>query len=183
MKEAAKVYDSVLESAPQIKPQLWQRGLALYYAERFEDAVDQFNSHQTYNTQDVENAVWHLVCNAKVSSVDEARKKMIQIKRDTRIPMKQVFEMFAGAGSPELVLEAAGYDKDKVKPDSSIYHGLLYIGLFHEMNGDKEASIEWMKKALKYKPYIPGLMGHVAEGHLRARNAYPDQKPDQKAKQ
>ena len=173
MKEAAKVYDAMLEAVPSIKPQLWQRGLALYYCERFEDAVDQFDSHQTYNSQDVENAVWHLLCKARLSSIEEARKSMIQIKRDTRIPMKQVFDMFAGTGSPEEVLNAAGYSEEKSKRDGSIYHGLLYVGLFHEMNGDREASNDAMEKALKRKPYMTGLMGHVAEGHLRARKAYP----------
>lgn len=175
MKEAAKVYDQILESVPNLKPQLWQRGLALYYSERFKDAVDQFDSHQTYNSQDVENAVWHLLCKAKLSSIEEARKSMIQIKRDTRVPMKQVFDMFSGTGSPEEVLKAAGYNEEKTKRDSSIYHGLLYVGLFHEMNGDAKASSEAMVKALKHKPYMTGLMGHVAEGHLRARKAYPSE--------
>ncbi len=173
MKESAAVYDEVVEGIPDAKPQLWQRGLALYYAEEFEKGVDQFESHQTYNSQDVENSVWHLLCKAKVTSLAEAREEMIKIERDSRIPMKQVFEMFAGTGSPEAVLKACSYDPKKVMANSEIYHGLLYVGLFHEMMGDQEASNKSMTEALKFKPRIQGLMGHVAEGHLRARKAYP----------
>lgn len=173
MKSSALLYDDVLEDRPEIKPRLWQRGLALYYAEEFEKGVDQFDTHQEFNSQDVENSVWHLLCKSRISSVDEARKSMIQIERDTRIPMKQVFEMFAGKGSPQEVLDACGYVKGEERKDSSIYHGLIYVGLFHEMMGDQEASNNSMKEALKFKPIIPGLMGHVAEGHLRARKAYP----------
>ncbi len=173
MKNAAKLYDEILEVRPEIKPQLWQRGLALYYAEEFEKGVDQFDTHQTFNSQDVENSVWHMLCQSRLTSVDEARKGMIKIEQDTRIPMKQVFDMFAGAGTPQEVLDACGYEEGKQRRDSSIYHGLLYVGLFHEMMGDQEASNESMKEALGYKPHIAGLMGHVAEGHLRARKAYP----------
>lgn len=176
MKESSSVYDEVVEAIPQAKPQLWQRGLALYYADEFEKGVDQFESHQTYNSQDVENSVWHLLCQSNVTSVEEARKKMIKIERDSRIPMKQVFDMFAGTGSPEEVLKACEYDPENVKPNSEIYHGLLYVGLFHEMMGDQKASNESMTEALKFKPWIRGLMGHVAEGHLRVRKAYPAEK-------
>lgn len=173
MKGAAQVYDEVLEQRPDIKPQLWQRGLALYYAEEFEKGVDQFDTHQTYNSQDVENSVWQLLCQARLTSVEDARKSMIQIESDSRVPMEEVFNMFAGTGTPEEVITASGYDAEKVVRNGSTYHGWLYVGLFHEMMGDEDASIEAMKTALKCKPIIPSLMGNVAEGHLRVRNAYP----------
>jgi len=173
MKTSAEVYSKMLEIRPEIKPQLWQRGLALYYAERYEDGVDQFDTHQTHNSQDVENSVWQLLCKSKLSSVEEARKTMIQIEHDSRIPMKQVFDMFAGTGSPEEVIAASGYDAEKIQRNGTTYHAWLYVGLFHEMMGDQESSIDAMKTALKCKPFIPGLMGYVAEGHLRVRDAYP----------
>jgi len=173
MKESAEVYDEILEAYPDNKPELWQRGLALYYADEFEKGVDQFESHQTFNSQDVENSVWHLLCQSRLTSVDEARKKMIHIEKDSRVPMKQVFDMFAGTGSPEEVLDACGYEKGKPKLSNDIYHGLIYVGLFHEMTGNQKASNEAMIEALAYKPEMNGLMGHVAEGHLRARKAYP----------
>ena len=173
MKESAEVYDEVLTQQPDIKPQLWQRGLALYYAEQFEKGVDQFDTHQTYNSQDVENSVWHLLCQSRLTSVEEARKSMIQIEEDSRVPMKQVFDMFAGKGSPEQVIAASGYDEDNIVRNGSTYHGWLYVGLFHEMMGDQKAANEAMKTALKCKPIIPGLMGFVAEGHLRVRGDFP----------
>ena len=39
VEEAIKLYDSAIESNPASKPYLWQRGLALYYADRFADGV------------------------------------------------------------------------------------------------------------------------------------------------
>ena len=173
MKEAAEVYDEILEANPSYKPRFWQRGLALYYAEEYQKGVEQFESHQTFNSQDVENSVWHLLCQSRLTSVEKAREKMIKIEEDSRIPMKQVFDMFAGTGSPEEVLQACQYDKEDAKPDSAIYHGLIYIGLFHEMMGDQEASNNSMTEALRFVEPGRGLMSHVAEGHLRTRKAYP----------
>ena len=173
MKDSADVYNEILEAYPDKKPEFWQRGLALYYADEFASGVDQFESHQTYNSQDVENSVWHLLCQSRLTSVEEARKKMIHIEDDLRVPMKQVFEMFAGTGSPKEVLDASGYVKGKTRLSSEIYHGLIYVGLFHEMTGNQKASNESMIEALAHKPEMSGLMGHVAEGHLRARKAYP----------
>ena len=178
MKDSAEVYDEILAANPNSKPQFWQRGLALYYANEFEKGADQFESHQTYNSQDVENSVWHLLCQSRLTSVQEARKKMIPIEHDSRVPMKQVFDMFAGTGSPEEVLDACGYKKSKPKLSGQIYHGLIYVGLFHEMMGNQKASQESMIEALTHKPDMPGLMGHVAEGHLRARIAYPADQSD-----
>ena len=44
----------------------WQRGIALYYAGRYQDCREQFESHRTVNPDDVENAAWHfLVCCAR----------------------------------------------------------------------------------------------------------------------
>ena len=69
MDECIAAYDNVIRLQPSAEPRLWQRGLALYYADRFDDGVKQFETHQTVNSQDVENAVWHLLCAARVSDI------------------------------------------------------------------------------------------------------------------
>ena len=164
--ESALVFDRVLKRQPAIKPQLWQRGLALYYADRFSDGVDQFESHQTFNSQDVENAVWHMLCKAKISSVDEARKALIPIERDRRVPMPEVYELFAGRGSVESVIQAA---EASGRP-GAIYHGLLYVGLFHEMMGETEQSKAAIEKAVAVNPFEKtSFMGNVAATHAAVR--------------
>jgi len=49
-------FDRVVSLAPRSAPQLWQRGIALYYAGRFNDCRQQFELHRTVNPDDVENA-------------------------------------------------------------------------------------------------------------------------------
>ena len=164
--ESALAFDRVLKRQPALKPQLWQRGLALYYADRFSDGVDQFESHQTFNSQDVENAVWHMMCKAKILSVDAARKALIPIQRDRRVPMPEVYELFAGRGSVESVIQAA----DASGQPGAVYHGLLYVGLYHEMMGDTEKSKAAILKAVAANPFEKtSFMGNVAATHAAVR--------------
>src|SRR5688572_14783931 len=63
--ESAAGFDELVKLAPASAPQLWQRGIALYYAGRYKDCRTQFESHRTVNPNDVENAVWHFLCVAR----------------------------------------------------------------------------------------------------------------------
>jgi lipoprotein NlpI len=100
----------ILDLNPDERPHHWQRGIALYYAGRFEDGTKQFELHRTVNPEDVENAAWHFLCLARWKDVETARKSLIPIKGDTRIPMAQVHRLFAGKATAEDVLKAAAAD-------------------------------------------------------------------------
>jgi tetratricopeptide (TPR) repeat protein len=82
-------FDRSIELDPRSKPYLWQRGISLYYAGRFKDGAEQFEVHRTVNGNDVENSVWHYLCVARDSSLEEARKKLIPSAGDPRPPMMQ----------------------------------------------------------------------------------------------
>src|SRR4029078_11086863 len=68
--ESVTGFDLVVALAPQAAPQLWQRGIALYYAGRYQDCRAQFESHRTVNSDDVENAAWHFLCVARRDSTE-----------------------------------------------------------------------------------------------------------------
>jgi len=71
--ESAAGFDNLIKLVPDSAPQLWQRGIALYYAGRYKDCRAQFESHRTVNPNDVENAVWHFLCVTRESGVEKAR--------------------------------------------------------------------------------------------------------------
>ena len=62
---SAAAFDELAKVIPDQAPQLWQRGIALYYAGRYTDCRRQFESHRTVNPDDVENAAWHFLCVAR----------------------------------------------------------------------------------------------------------------------
>ena len=170
IKESLKYWDQEIALQPQRAPYHWQLGLALYYAGEFEKGVAQFVTHQTVNGHDVENAVWHFLCvtKAKEGSLEKARKNLIPIEGDTRIPMKQIHELFGGKGTAESVLAVS-----KTRNDLCYAH--LYLGLYEEALGDKEKSLAHIKKAaVDYK--MDHYMGRVAQVHYLVR------KPQESAK-
>jgi lipoprotein NlpI len=165
-KEAVEDFDAVLGLEPQSAPEHWRRGIALYYAGRFADGARQFETHRTANPEDVENAVWHYLCNAKATNKETARKQLIPVRKDARVPMKEVWDLFAGKLKPADVLAAA----EKVAADTdqgteARFYAHLYLALYYEAEGDAKKVVEHLTPAVeKYK--IGHYMWDVANAHL-----------------
>ena len=174
--DSVAAFDKVIELEPSIKPQLWQRGLALYYADRFADGRDQFETHQTVNTADVENAAWHFLCVARLEGVEGARKHFIPIEGDSRVPMKEVHQLFAGPGSEGAVLKAADSGDDEGRRNQLCY-AHLYLGLYYEALKDTAKAREHMLKAA-HEYSMDHYMGAVARVHLKVRGWDGDVKTD-----
>ena len=137
--ESCADFDKFLERMPQKAPQHWQRGISCYYAGRYEDGRKQFELHQTVNPNDVENAVWHFLCVARLSSLDKARAALLPIQEDRRVPMMQVYAVFAGKAKPEDVLAAAkgGYSSP-AELNHQLFYARFYLGLFYEASGNEK---------------------------------------------
>lgn len=172
-KESIADFDRFLELMPAQAPQHWQRGIALYYAGRFEDGRKQFELHQTVNSHDVENAVWHFLCVARASGVDKARAALIPIEGDARVPMAQVHALFAGKAKAEDVLTAAkAGDPPSGRLDNQLFYAHLYLGLYFEAIGNSERAREHiLKAATAFK--ADHYMGDVARVHAQVLRKKP----------
>ena len=91
---------------PNAKISHWQRGISYYYAGRFDDGRRQFEGYQDFDSNDVENAVWRFMCMARKDGIDKARKAILKIGNDKRVPMRQVYDLFKGDLKPDDVLKA-----------------------------------------------------------------------------
>ena len=165
--ESLAEFDAEIKADPARAPQHWQRGIALYYAGRFDDGRKQFESHREVNPNDVENAAWHFLCAAKASGVEAARAKLIPIDltRDTRVPMQQIYELFKGSGTEQDVLAAAQAGNPSAEQlKNNLCYAHLYLGLYADALGRKESEREHMHKAaLDFKQ--GHYMGLVAQVH------------------
>jgi lipoprotein NlpI len=166
-KESVAAFDKLIALAPEAKPQLWQRGLSLYYTGDFKAGREQFETHQTVNTADVENAAWHFICVARAENVEAARKALIPIEGDTRVPMKQVHELFAGKATVDDVLKAAESGEGEDLKNHRCY-AHLYLGLYFEALGDDAKAKEHMVKAAK-DFQMDHYMGKCAQVHVKLR--------------
>jgi lipoprotein NlpI len=161
--ESATRFDSLAKALPERAPHLWQRGIALYYAGRYDDCRRQFESHRAVNPADVENAAWHFLCVARADSPAKARAALLPVGPDARVPMVEVYEMFRGTRTPEQVLKAAG-----TAPDGQFF-GHLYLGLYFEAMGMKDRALEHITIAAADRfARAGGYMHMVARVHLRS---------------
>jgi lipoprotein NlpI len=158
--ESVAGFDTLASMDPDHAPQLWQRGIALYYAARYKDCQSQFESHRTVNPNDVENAAWHFVCVARAESPQRAKAALLPVGPDARPPMRQIYEMFRGELTPEGVMAAAGS-----RPEAQFY-AHLYIGLYAEALGNTAVALEHITAAADDRYAMGGYMHAVTKVHL-----------------
>jgi lipoprotein NlpI len=169
--EAVADFDAVLKAHPTFAPKHWRRGIALYYAGKHADGVKQFELHKTDNPQDVENAAWHYLCNVKVAGKDAARKALIAVTDDARVPMAEIQKLFAGQRKPEDVLAAAERVKAGTPEGTSArFYAHLYVGLWYEAEGEPKKVLEHLAAAVE-KHEVPDYMWDVGNAHLKAVKA------------
>lgn len=160
IEDAVAGFDELAGRQPQLAPRLWERGIALYYAGRYQDCREQFESHRRVNPADVENAAWHFLCVAKQESPARARELLLPVGRDGRSPMPQVYEMFQGTMTPGEVLESVTSEK------GSEFYAHLYLGLYYDAIGDSDSALEHVRIAAEDR-FGAGYMQSVARIHLR----------------
>ena len=104
-------------------------------------AARSLKSHRGVNPNDVENAVWHFLCVARAESAEAAKAALLPVGPDSRVPMRQIYEMFDGTLSPVQVLTAAG------QALAAKFFAHLYLGLYFEALGDAELALEHIELA------------------------------------
>lgn len=158
-------FDKYLELKPDQAAGHWMRGITCYYAGRFDEGRKQFEGYEKVDTDDVENAVWQFLCNARVVGIDKARAAMLKIGNDKRVPMMKVYALFRGEAKPEDVLKAAEEGKPSAAQlQKRLFYAHLYLGLYFEAVGDKKAAREHIRKAAEEFPDSQ-YMGDVARVH------------------
>lgn len=160
-------FDKYIELRPREAPHHWQRGISLYYAGRYNEGRKQFESHQTVNRHDVENAVWHFLCVARSEGLEKARSSLIPITDDARVPMKEVHALFAGMAKPEDVLVAAKAGNSPAAGlAQQLFYAHLYLGLYFEATQNEKLAREYIFKAAD-QAAANGYMGDVARVHAQ----------------
>jgi lipoprotein NlpI len=165
VEESIPDFDKSIELDPQVKPYLWQRGIALYYADKFEEGLAQFEIHRDVNPNDVENAFWHFLCNAKLHGVEAAEKDVLLAGFDNRAPLMQVQQLIQGKLKIEEVIAAS--EKGGVGTQANRYtkfYGYLYVGLYYDVIKDPDNAKKYLQLCIDQD--VPSYMGDVAKVHL-----------------
>lgn len=166
--ESVSDFDQHVKLSPKLEARQWERGISMYYAGKFKEGAAQFKLYQTYHDNDVENSAWRFLCVAKSKSIAEARKNLLPIKNDTRVPMMEIYKMLKGELSTEEVLKAAASKaSSESEKNSALFYANLYVGLLKEVEGDADESLKFILEAKKHK--ISHYMWDVANVHAALR--------------
>ena len=162
IRESVAAFDEIVKLAPRLAPELWQRGISLYYAGRFQDCRAQFELHRTVNPDDVENAAWHFLCVTRARTPAAARAALLPVGPDARKPMTEIYQMFRGTTTPDQVLAAGAASR------GAEFYAHLYVGLYFDVTGNRPRALEQLKlAALDRYALDGGYMHAVALVHLR----------------
>jgi len=169
VEEAITVYDQIISAQPSTKPYLWQRGLALYYADRFTDGAEQFAADVAVNPNDTEEQIWHLLCLAQVKSgLAAARQAALTVGTDRRPVMRSAQALFLGK-TDASELQAFSQTGDAGEK----FYANLYLGLYGEAGGDAAEARTRISQAVAGR-YAQGSgasdpMVELAKVHLQRR--------------
>ena len=163
--ESVSDFDRAILLRPEAAPHNWQRGIALYYAGRYDDGRRQFEQHQSVNPDDVENAVWHFLCTSREFGIEEARKRLMPIDGDSRVPMKEIHALYAGKGTPADVIRVAESGSPEAKAlRRQKFYAQLYLGLYYEATGEADKARDAIRQAIDLAD-PDDYMGDVAKVH------------------
>ena len=137
------------------------------YLGRYDECAAQFASFHAVDPGDVEDAAWHFFCVARGSSIERARRELLQAGPDPRIMRAQVYDLLRGALSPKDFIDLA----EASYPIAQFY-AHLYVGLYLEALGDRDGSLSHVKIAAddRYRLF-GGFMNVVAQVHVKIRTA------------
>ena len=176
IKESIADFDAYLKIRPNQDPYHWQRGISYYYSGEFKKGHEQFERHQTVNSNDVENAVWHFLCKLRATDFKTAQKALIPIKGDGRVPMMEVHALFAGKRTPKKVMaKAMAGEVNEARRARQVFYANLYLALWFEANGDAKQAAKYLVPAAAVADEH-GYMGDVARVHAILRKVKVPQK-------
>lgn len=131
--DSLRDFDLFIEQVPERANSQWERGITCYYANKFKAGSKQFEDYQKFHDNDVENAAWRYLCQMKFDGKEKARKAILPIKNDTRIPMMEIYHLFRGETTPEKVLkvlDSANSSGELAKRQTFDTH--LYLALYFD---------------------------------------------------
>ncbi|KAG2597460.1 uncharacterized protein LOC120706854 isoform X2 [Panicum virgatum] len=160
-------FDKAIEMDPRQKQYLWQRGLSLYYLDRFEEGAEQFRLDVAANPNDTEESIWCFLCEAQLYGIEEARKRFLEVGLDSRPVMREAYTLFKDGGDPEKLV--ANFSS---RSDGEVFYSSLYAGLYHESQKDAERAKSHIVAACKspYGSRSGDYMASLAFVHCQCRN-------------
>lgn len=166
VEKSIEIFDGIIAERPAMKPYLWQRGLSLYYADKFKEGAEQFKSDVAVNPNDTEESIWYFLCLARLEGFEAAKADLLKVGEDRRPVMRAVLKLFQGE-TDEAALQTFASSNN----GGDLFYANLYLGLWREAQGDETGARRFIKAAAN-SPYGKGsgdYMADLAKVHVARR--------------
>lgn len=166
--ESIPHYETAIKQSPDMRPYLWQYGIALFFAGRFDDGRELFEAHRRVNPNDVENAAWHFLCEAKANDIDSARKLLLPAPGDRRVPMSEILDRLPGGDATKIEAAVNAIDHPMSKQSARFYAD-LYLGLIADAENKPDEALRFMTRAAETPmTHYMADVARVYADHLRS---------------
>lgn len=159
-------FDRAIELDPAREEDHWRRGISLYYANRFEEGSQQFELGKQVYANDVENAVWRFICQARADGLERARAGLLKIGNDRRRPLMEVYALFQEQATVDDVLASASAgDPEPELLKQQLFYAHLYLGLYFDSHGKPAEAAKHIQLAAEQYALPGHYMWDVARVH------------------
>ncbi len=164
-------YDKMVELDPALDAEHWRRGIAWFYVGEYEKAAGQFERYHSFDQIDRENGIWRYLCQRKAFGLEKARAGLLKYEKDDREPFGDVYRLFQGTITPEVLLETIRTAKISVtERQKRLFYAELYVGLHAAVEDRADAAKTHLTSAAKNTwgekaGYGPHYMWQVARLH------------------
>ncbi|XP_070021302.1 uncharacterized protein [Nicotiana sylvestris] len=134
---------------------------------RYEEGAEQFRLDVAQNPNDTEESIWCFLCEAQLYGVGEARKRYLEVGRDSRPVMREAYNMFKDGGDPEKLVTAFSSGQP-----NEYFYASLYAGLYYESQNEPDAAKVHLIAACQsaYGSRSDDYMAALAKVHCKCRN-------------
>jgi lipoprotein NlpI len=164
-------YDKMVALAAEEDKSHWRRGIAFFYAGKYEQAAGQFERYHSFDNVDRENGIWRYLSQVKAYGKERARQDLLKYEKDDREPFPDVYQLFAGKIEPDAILQRIdAAEITDAEREKRRFYAHLYIGLSYAVEDQPGSAREHLAKAAANKwperaGYGPHYMWHVARLH------------------
>jgi len=163
--ESIADFDKFIELEPKAKISHWQRGISYYYAGEYDNGTKQFEGYQDFDSNDVENAVWRFMCMTRKIGIEKARKEILKIGDDRRVPMRQIYDLYKGdLKIDDVFMACKAGNPTPAQLSPRLFYANLYVGIYQELLGDSKKAFEHLNQATE-EHRIGHYMWDVARVH------------------
>ena len=153
--QAYEKFDSVLELEPSHEYARLNRGIALYYGDRPELAMEDFEVFSQNNHDDPYRLLWLYLSHYQISP--EKAKKELALRAssiDDTIWAKQVIHLYLGELSQKEFISglAQGIKSNKALTDR-LCEAYFYLGKYNQMQGYNGAAMNFFKLSISTNVY------------------------------